>query len=249
MKRVIVVAKGDVQRVGYRDEVERNARKLGITGYVENIKPYDVKIVAEGDEERLKQFIENIKIQRYPIYVESLEVNWENATGEYKYFEIKRGEWQEELFERIDVAGKLLHKSVELGERSVQLSERSVELGERSVQLGERSVQLGERSVQLSERSVQLSERSVQLGERSVQLGEMNLELGKRSVSIGEEMLKVIKEESEKTRKAVREESRMTRREIRLLRGDIRMYLEESLKEIRTKILEIEKALKKAGIM
>lgn len=207
MKRVIVVAKGDVQRVGYRDEVERNARKLGITGYVENIKPYDVKIVAEGDEERLKQFIENIKIQRYPIYVESLEVNWENATGEYKYFEIKRGEWQEELFERIDVAGKLLHKSVELGERSVQLSERSV------------------------------------------QLGEMNLELGKRSVSIGEEMLKVIKEESEKTRKVVREESRMTRREIRLLRGDIRMYLEESLKEIRTKILEIEKALKKAGIM
>ncbi|MEM3891680.1 MAG: acylphosphatase [Nitrososphaerales archaeon] len=242
MKRVIVVAKGDVQRVGYRDEVERNARKLGITGYVENLKPYDVKIVAEGDEERLKQFIENIKIQRYPIFVESLEVNWENATGEYKYFEIKRGEWQEELFERIDVAGKLLHKSVELGERSIQL-------GERSVQLSERSVQLSERSVQLSERSVELGERSIQLGERSVQLGEMNLELGKRSVSIGEEMLKVIKEESEKTRKVVREESRMTRREIRLLRGDIRMYLEESLKEIRTKILEIEKALKKAGIM
>ncbi len=36
MKRVVIVAKGDVQRVGYRDAVERIARKLRISGFVEN---------------------------------------------------------------------------------------------------------------------------------------------------------------------------------------------------------------------
>ena len=246
MKRVIVVAKGDVQRVGYRDEVERAARKLGITGYVENLKPYDVRIVAEGEEEKLKQFIENINVKRYPIYVEQLNIEWQNATGEFKYFEIKRGEWQEELLERIDVAGRLLYKSVELGERSVELGEKNLELGKRSVELMEKNVKLSEKSVELGERSVRLGEKSVELGERSVALGEKLLDTIKEE---SEKTREVVREESKKTREAIREESKKTRRELRLLRSDIRVYLEESLKEIRIKITEIEKALKKAGIM
>jgi UDP-N-acetyl-D-galactosamine dehydrogenase len=40
----------NIQRVGYRDVVERAARKMKLTGFVENIKPYDVKIVCEGDK-------------------------------------------------------------------------------------------------------------------------------------------------------------------------------------------------------
>ncbi len=208
MKRITAIAKGEVQRVGYRDEVERIARKLKLTGYVENLKPYDVRIVAEGEEDKLKQFLDLIKIQKFPIFVESLEVEWDKATGEFEYFEIKRGEWQEELFERMDVAGRLLYRSVELAERSVQL--------------------------------------------------------GEKSVKIGEETLKAIKEESEKTRQTVREESEKTRavlgekidsaknemsEKIDLLRMDLREYIEVNLKEIHSKIGEIEKALKKAGIM
>lgn len=224
MRRVVVVAKGEVQRVGYRDEVERIARKLNITGYVENLKPYDVKIVAEGEEERLKQFIELIKIQKFPIFVESLEVNWGTASGEFSYFEIKRGEWQEELFERLDTAGKLLYKGVELGERSVELGEKNVKLGERSVELGEKSVKLGEISIELGKKNVEFAEKSVKLGEENVR--------------IGKETLKTIKDESEKTRE-----------EIRLLRSDLKEYIESSLKEVHVKISEIERALKKAGIM
>ena len=45
MKRITAIAK-EVQRVGYRDEVERIARRLRLTGYVENLKPYDVRVVA-----------------------------------------------------------------------------------------------------------------------------------------------------------------------------------------------------------
>ena len=41
-KRVEIIAKGEVQRVGYRDIVQKIARKLNIAGSVENIKPYDV---------------------------------------------------------------------------------------------------------------------------------------------------------------------------------------------------------------
>jgi acylphosphatase len=41
--------------VGYRDEVEEIARKLNVTGFIENVKPYDVRIVAEGEDEHLQR--------------------------------------------------------------------------------------------------------------------------------------------------------------------------------------------------
>jgi len=193
MKRAILIVKGEVQRVGYRDVVAKIARKLSISGFVENLKPYDVKIVAEGSDANITQFIEQLKIKRFPIDVENVEVSFEPYKHEFEYFEIKRGDWREELFERLDTAGALLYKSVELGEksvalgeRSVALSERSVELGEKSVALGERSVELGEKSVALGEKLVALSERSVELGEKSVALGEKSIELGERSVALSE---------------------------------------------------------------
>lgn len=127
MKRAVILAKGRVQRVGYRDGVEEITRRLEITGFVENVKPYDVRIVAEGDDSAMERFIEEIKIKKYPIDVDRLEVPFENFKAEFEYFEIKRGEWHEELGERLDAAGKLLYKSVELGEESVSIGKKMLE--------------------------------------------------------------------------------------------------------------------------
>ncbi|NQE53379.1 Acylphosphatase [ANME-1 cluster archaeon GoMg3.2] len=138
MKRVAITAKGRVQKVGYRDEVEETARKLNVTGFVENVKPYDVRIVAEGEDEHIDLFIKRIKIIKFPIDVESVEVNFDDFRGEFEYFEIKRGEWGEEIVERLDTAGKLLYRSVELGESTLKVAERSVELGEESVEIGKK---------------------------------------------------------------------------------------------------------------
>jgi len=116
--------------------VEEIARRLGIKGFVENIKPYDydIRIVTEGEDEAISEFIERVKIKRFPIDVESVEVSFEDFKGEFEYFEIKRGDWQEELGERLDTAGKLLYRSVELAERSVELGEESVSIGKRMLE-------------------------------------------------------------------------------------------------------------------
>jgi acylphosphatase len=102
--RTIITASGDVQRVGYRGVVERVARKMKLTGFVENIKPYEVRIVCEGDKTSLDSFIKLIRIKEFPIDVEHLDVRFEDATGEFEYFEIKRGDMAEELGERLDIA-------------------------------------------------------------------------------------------------------------------------------------------------
>jgi acylphosphatase len=82
----------------------------------------------------------------------------------------------------------------------------------------------------------------------------VSMENGIKSMSEKQdEVLRAIREESEKTRKVVKEESEKTRvvfgEKLDLLRMDLREYIEANLKEIHSKISEIEKALKKAGIM
>ena len=57
MKRAVIIAKGRVQKVGYRDFVQDNARELGITGYVENLEDGNVKVVCEGKAAEINEFI------------------------------------------------------------------------------------------------------------------------------------------------------------------------------------------------
>jgi acylphosphatase len=148
MKRVTVIAKGEVQRVGYRDIVEKIARKLHLTGYVENLKHYDVKIVAEGDESSLNEFLTQIRIDKQPISpisVEDIDVEFGAATDEFEYFEIRRGDWTEELGERMDVAGALLYRSVELGMESVGIGREM--LGKQDQMLGKQDQMIDKQDI------------------------------------------------------------------------------------------------------
>ncbi len=109
MKRFVATARGRVQRVSYREHVYNEALERDISGYVMNLKNKEVEIVAEGSERDLRDFIDAINITQRPIVVRSFTIRWEEATGEYADFEIIRGEVLEELFERIDYAGNVLH--------------------------------------------------------------------------------------------------------------------------------------------
>jgi len=129
MKRAIIIAKGEVQGVDYRGKVFKIARKLNITGFVENIKPYDVRIIAEGEKENLDNFVEQIKIEEHPILVEEVDVTFEEPTGEFEYFEVKRGDMTEELGERLDLARdemKKLHQAQKdtLGKQDVMIGKQ-----------------------------------------------------------------------------------------------------------------------------
>ena len=108
--RAVITASGEVQRVGYRDVVERAARKMKLIRIVSNIKPYDVRIVCEGDKASIDSFVRLVRIKEYPIEVEHLDIKFKDATGEFEYFEIKRGDMTEELGERLDIANVKMTK-------------------------------------------------------------------------------------------------------------------------------------------
>jgi len=52
---------GSVQGVGFRYSTQREAHRLGLTGYARNMDDGSVEVLACGDEEKLAELIEWLK--------------------------------------------------------------------------------------------------------------------------------------------------------------------------------------------
>jgi acylphosphatase len=103
--RARIVVEGDVQKVGYRDFVQKVARKLGVKGYVENLRDGNVQIICEAEEAVLNGFVEGINVKDDFVKVEKVRVvERSEATGEFDFFEIKYGRLADELGERLGTA-------------------------------------------------------------------------------------------------------------------------------------------------
>ena len=110
MERVIIIAKGKVQKVRYRSKVKEIADELGIVGGAENLEDGSVRIVAEGKKEKLADFISRIKIKNYLIDVQDVSVSFEEATGGFGVFRKVISGTMYEVAERLDEAAGLLER-------------------------------------------------------------------------------------------------------------------------------------------
>jgi len=61
MRRVRIILKGRVQMVGFRYYAARNAMRLGIKGYVRNLPSGELEVAAEGEDDRMDEFIAAVK--------------------------------------------------------------------------------------------------------------------------------------------------------------------------------------------
>lgn len=86
--RAEIYVYGIVQGVGFRYFTRTHARKLGLTGFVENLFDGSVHIVAEGEEASLKQFIEIVKRGPYGARVDKVDVKYSQVKNEFVDFEI-----------------------------------------------------------------------------------------------------------------------------------------------------------------
>ncbi|MDD2754748.1 MAG: acylphosphatase [Methanothrix sp.] len=86
MKRLTAYVSGSVQKTGYRAEVADFARMLGLKGTVEKLDDRRVKILAEGNEDKLKWFAEAININDNLIQVSSIESEYSEPTGDFGKF-------------------------------------------------------------------------------------------------------------------------------------------------------------------
>ena len=89
IKTYRVVLSGRVQGVGFRFFVESIACKYGTSGYVRNTFDRKVEVVCQGEEEDLKQFIDEVKKGPAFSVVTDVRIEEIKDSKEYNIFEIK----------------------------------------------------------------------------------------------------------------------------------------------------------------
>ncbi|WP_044239891.1 acylphosphatase [Chondromyces apiculatus] len=88
LKQVQIFVRGRVQGVYFRATTQRESRRLGLSGWVKNRPDGSVEIVAEGDEDRLKDLIAWANRGPSAARVERVDIRWRSFTGEYFDFRI-----------------------------------------------------------------------------------------------------------------------------------------------------------------
>ena len=90
LTRAEILAKGMVQGVGFRYFVYRNALRIGLQGYTENLYSGDeVLTVVEGERYQIEELYEIIRVGPQHASVRSCTINWREYKSEFQTFEIK----------------------------------------------------------------------------------------------------------------------------------------------------------------
>ena len=89
LKRVHVFYTGRVQGVGFRASAEDAAKRLGVVGWVKNLRGGRVELVAEADEPILQQFLQAIQEGPMRNLIAQADVSWMNASETFNEFEIR----------------------------------------------------------------------------------------------------------------------------------------------------------------
>lgn len=134
MKQLTAYVSGKVQKTGYRARVTDIARALGFKGFVENLDDGRVRIVAEGDEDRLKWFEEAIDIKNTLIQVSNIEKEYSSAIGNVSKF----------------------YKLVDIGETDTRLDTAAVHLKDLIVAVNNMGEKLGSKLDILIEKQDQM---------------------------------------------------------------------------------------------
>ncbi|MBM3166076.1 MAG: acylphosphatase [Chloroflexi bacterium] len=81
---------GKVQGVFYRAFTSRVAKSLSLKGYARNLPRFNaVEIHAEGEKEKLEEFIRQLEIGPPEALVDKIEVKWAQFTGQFSQFEVR----------------------------------------------------------------------------------------------------------------------------------------------------------------
>ncbi|MGB3922284.1 MAG: acylphosphatase [Minisyncoccia bacterium] len=88
MKEIHSIVSGHVQIVMYRSFARARAHKLGLKGTVRNLADGTVEVIAQGEEEKLKKFIDELHKGSLFSRVDEVKVTWCEPEAKFSDFEI-----------------------------------------------------------------------------------------------------------------------------------------------------------------
>lgn len=88
-KRLHVLVSGVVQGVFFRAHTRNTAQNLDLVGWVRNLSDGRVEITAEGGTDKLQELIQWCHEGPRHARVDTVDVTWHEATGEFETFEVR----------------------------------------------------------------------------------------------------------------------------------------------------------------
>ena len=91
LKEAIITVEGIVQQVGFRYFTVKNAERLGVKGYVQNLDSGSVEIVAQvSDETKIEELIEILKKGPPSAVITDIRVDYNNSVNrEFPGFDVR----------------------------------------------------------------------------------------------------------------------------------------------------------------
>ena len=229
MKRLTAYICGKVQRTGYRAKVTDIARALGFKGFVENLDDGRVRIVAEGEEDRLKWFEEAIDIRNTLIQVSTIEKEYSSAVGDVSKF----------------------YKLVDKGETDSRLDTAAVHLKELIVAVNNLGDKLGGKLDTLIEKQdVMIEKQDVMIEKQDVMIEKQDVMIEKQDVMI--EKQDVMIEKQGQLLNGQREMVDLQHDlldEVKESRNDLKGYLDQRFEKLEDEVVEMRAALRAKGII
>jgi acylphosphatase len=88
LKQLLLVVKGRVQGVYFLSSTQREAKRLGLSGWVKNRPDGTVEILAEGEELAIRELYGWAQKGPSAARVDRVDTRWRSFTGEYADFRI-----------------------------------------------------------------------------------------------------------------------------------------------------------------
>ena len=89
LERARVLYTGTVQGVGFRWRAVDASRGVAVTGFVRNLADGRVELVAEGTRAEVERMFAAVR-ERLGDLIESEDVSWSAASGEFRSFAVLR---------------------------------------------------------------------------------------------------------------------------------------------------------------
>jgi acylphosphatase len=89
LKQLHLVVRGRVQGVYFRASAQREARRLGLGGWVKNRNDGAVEILAEGEEVSIREFFGWAQKGPGAARVSKVDTRWRSFSGDFPDFRIE----------------------------------------------------------------------------------------------------------------------------------------------------------------
>ncbi len=259
MKRLTAYVSGNVQKVGYRKRIIDIARAFGLKGMIENLDDGRVRIIAEGDEEKLQWFENAIEIKNTIIQVSFVEKAYSPTGGEFAKFGklVDEGETDSRLDKGIEVMNAMLVAIKEVNTTLVDMnSNLGGKMGDLSCKMDEVNENLGGKIDNLSGKMDEVNENlGGKIDNLSGKMDEVNENLGgkieRMDKNLGGKMDRMLEKQDDLLLevKDIGQNGSELLVEVKDMNRKIDKVRDNEIIEIKNDIAEVKAALRAKGII